>query len=104
MWAVIELSNKQYLVEPGLTVEVERLPQQEGSLLIDKVLLVADDKNTYIGKPYLEKASVKAEIIEEKKAKKVLVYKFNRRKKYRKTQGHRQIHTLLKISEIVSPK
>ena len=100
MWAVVEIGKKQYLVKKGDTLEVERLKEKEGEIVFDKVLLLVDKKKVSVGQPYLKKAKVKAKIQGEKKGEKVIVYKYKRRKKYRKKQGHRQIHTYLKISGI----
>ena len=102
MWAVVEIGKKQYLVNKGDVLEVERLKGQKDKVQFDKVLVVADKKNIKIGTPYIKDALVKADIQEEKKGKKVIVYKYRRRKKYRKKQGHRQIYTLLKITSITT--
>lgn len=102
MLAVVEIGKKQYLVEKGDSLEVQRLKEKEGKIVFDKVLLLADDKMTKIGTPYIEKARVEAQIEEEKKGKKIIVYKCKRRKKYRRKQGHRQIYTILKITRIVA--
>ncbi|UCC94406.1 MAG: 50S ribosomal protein L21 [Candidatus Omnitrophota bacterium] len=102
MWAVVEIGKKQYLTGVGDTLEVERLQDKKGSLSFDKVLLLVEDKKVHIGSPYLDKVKVKADILGEKKGEKVLIYKYKRRKKYRKKQGHRQIYTLLKISDIAT--
>mgnify|MGYP001498591739 CR=1 FL=1 len=102
MLAVVEIGKKQYLVEKGDSLEVQRLKEKEGKIVFDKVLLLADDKKTKVGTPYLEKAKVEAQIEEEKKGKKIIVYKSKRRKKYRRKQGHRQIYTILKITRIVA--
>ncbi len=102
MLAVVEISKKQYLVEKGDVLDVQKLKEKEGKVTFDKVLLLADDKKTKVGKPYLEKAQVQAQIEGEKKSKKTIVYKYNRRKKYRKKQGHRQTYTTIKITRIVA--
>jgi large subunit ribosomal protein L21 len=102
MLAVVEIANKQYLVKKGDTLTVQRLPAKEGKITFEKVLLLSDEKKTKIGTPYIEKAHVEAEIQGEHKAKKIIVYKDKRRKKYRKTQGHRQIYTTLKITRVVA--
>jgi len=102
MWAVVEIGKKQYLVNKGDVLEVERLKGQKDKVQFDKVLVAADKKNIKIGTPYIKDALVKADIQEEKKGKKVIVYKYRRRKKYRKKQGHRQIYTLLKITSITT--
>ncbi len=102
MIAVVEIGTKQYLIQEGDTIKVERLREKEGKIAFDKVLLLADDKKTRIGTPYIEKSRVEAEIKGEKKAKKILVIKAKRRKKYRRKQGHRQIYTTLKITRIIA--
>ncbi len=102
MWAVVEISKKQYLVNKGDLLEVERLKEKENKVQFDKVLLLADKKTVKIGNPYVKGAVVKADVQEEKKGKKVVIYKYKRRKKYRRKQGHRQIHTPLKITSITT--
>ena len=103
MWAVVEIGKKQYIVSKGDLLEVERLKAKEGEeLSLDTVLLLVDKKKVKVGTPYVAKATVKAKVQGEKKAKKVVVYKYKRRKKYRRKQGHRQTHTILKISSITA--
>jgi large subunit ribosomal protein L21 len=99
MWAVVEIAKKQYKVSEGDILKVERLPAQK-SIVFDKVLIYCKGKKVEIGTPYLSGIKVKGEILGEAKDKKVIVYKYKRRKKYRKKAGHRQIHTRLKISKI----
>lgn len=104
MWAVVEIAKKQYVVRKGDVLAVERL-SGEGDIVFDKVLLrQTDSGQAEIGTPYVKGLKVKAKIIQEEKADKVTVYKYKRRKKYRKKTGHRQILTLLKISDIVKSK
>ncbi len=100
MWVVVEIGAKQYKVKEGDIIEVERV-KEDSPLLIEKVLLFSDDGEIKIGTPYLDNVKVKAEILEEKKSKKIIVYKYKRRKKYRRKRGHRQIVTRLKISQII---
>jgi len=102
MFAVVEINKKQYLVEKGDTLEVQRIKDQKDKAAFDKVLLLADGKKVKIGTPYLDKAKVEAQIMEEKKGKKVIVYKYKRRKKYRIKRGHRQIYTAIKITRIAA--
>ncbi|MDD5194182.1 MAG: 50S ribosomal protein L21 [Candidatus Omnitrophica bacterium] len=101
MWAVIEIDNKQYLVKEGDSIEAERLKQKEGEITFDKVLLLVDDSSVTVGTPYVLKATVKATVKGEAKGKKVISFKYRRRKKSRWIKGHRQIHTLLAISRII---
>ncbi len=102
MLAVVEINKKQYLVEKGSILEVQRIKNPKDKIVFNKVLLSSDGKKVKIGNPYLERVKVEAQLIGEKKSKKVIVYKFNRRKKYRRKQGHRQIYTAIKITRIVS--
>ncbi len=104
MYAVIQTGGKQYRVEPGQTLSVEKLPGELGdSLQFDDVLLVMNDDKTIVGRPTVAGASVKAEIVEQGKDKKVIVFKFQRRKNYRRRYGHRQLYTSIKIGEVVAP-
>lgn len=102
MFAVVEINKKQYLVEKGEILKVQRIKDQKEKAVFDKVLLLADGKKVKIGTPYLDKTKVEAQIIEEKKGKKIIVFKYKRRKKYRIKRGHRQIYTAIKITRIVS--
>lgn len=106
MLAVVEIGKKQYVVEKGDLLEVQKLEAEKGKITFDKVLIFADAKSVKVGTPYVNAAHVEAEIEGTKKGKKVIVYKSKRRKKYRKKQGHRQLYTTLKITRIVgsSPK
>lgn len=103
MWAIVEINKKQYWVEKGLNIEAERLSNKEGEVSFDTVLLLADGDKVALGSPYINKALVKAEVLKEIKGKKVISYKYRRRKKSRRIRGHRQIYTLLKISDIIAP-
>jgi large subunit ribosomal protein L21 len=100
MWAVVKIGAKQYKIEEGQNLEVERVKADSKEFEINKVLLFFDGKTLKIGRPYIENFSIKAEILGEKKAKKVIAFKFKRRKSYQKKKGHRQIKTTLKIAKI----
>jgi len=103
MFAIIKTGGKQYKVQVGDVLSVERLPAGAGrTALFDQVLLIADEKETLIGTPLIEKAVVRAGVLEDFKDKKVLVFKKKRRKQYRRTRGHRQELTRVKIMNIVS--
>jgi len=103
MFAIIKTGGKQYRVQVGDVLSVERLPAGAGkTALFDQVLLIADDKETLIGTPLIEKAAVRGGVIEDFKDKKVIVFKKKRRKQYRRTRGHRQELTRVKILNIVS--
>ncbi len=101
MIAVIETGGKQYRVAPGDSLRVEKLNVKEGELVeIKKVLAVGEGKDISLEKKALEKANVIAEVISHGKADKVIVFKMKRRKNYRRTMGHRQPYTQIKIKEI----
>lgn len=104
MYAIIETGGGQYKVSPESTIKVQKLPFEKGQeIVIDKVLAVTrDNGEIIIGKPYVEGASVKAEVIETKKDKKILVFKKKPRKHHKKLRGYRQIYTYLKIKEILA--
>jgi large subunit ribosomal protein L21 len=104
MYAVIQTGGKQYRVEPGQTLSVEKLPGERGDTVeLNDVLLVAGEDKVSVGQPRVEGAKVTAEIVEQGKDKKVTVYKFQRRKNYRRRYGHRQLYTSIKIGEVVAP-
>lgn len=101
MYAVVETGGKQYRVQTGQTVRVEKLDGELGSKIkLDKVLMVADEKSPTVGAPYVKGASVEAEIVEQHRTRKLMVFKYKRRKRYRVKRGHRQHYTALKITDI----
>ncbi len=101
MYAVIKTGSKQYRVEEGSTIRVEKLPGDKGTQLeIGEVLLVGDGENVKVGKPLVAGANVTAEIVAQELGEKLLVFKFRRRKAYRRKNGHRQQYTALKITGI----
>jgi len=102
MYAIVETGGKQYKVTSGDVIRVEKLDAETGSeIKLDKVLAVArEDKKDKIGTPYVKGAAVTAEVLGFGKEEKVLVHKQRPRKVYRKTNGHRQQYTTIKINEI----
>ena len=101
MYAVIESGGKQYKVVPGAIVAVERLPAEVGTTVkLDRVLLIQGDNDLTIGTPTIAGASVTGEVVAQGRAGKIVVFKKKRRKNYRRTRGHRQAYTSLKITEI----
>lgn len=101
MYAIIETGGKQYKVSSGDTIKVDRLALEQGSTInMDKVLAVMDGTRTIVGAPYVSGASVKAEVMDNIKAKKVIVFKQRPRKGYRKLRGHRQQMSVVKINEV----
>ncbi|MDD3530810.1 MAG: 50S ribosomal protein L21 [Gallionellaceae bacterium] len=101
MYAVIRTGGKQYKVAAGGKLKVESLPAEVGSeITIDDVLMVADGDNIKVGAPVVAGASVKATVLSHGRGEKVMIYKMRRRKHYRKTQGHRQNYTEIRIDGI----
>jgi large subunit ribosomal protein L21 len=101
MYAIIETGGKQYRVEEGDELDVELLGS-EGEFKFDNVLLVHDGKTPKIGLPYLDKCAVHAEVIGISKGPKVIAFKYKRCKNYRRTVGHRQKYSRVKIKKIVA--
>jgi large subunit ribosomal protein L21 len=105
MFAVIKTGGKQYVVKEGDVLSVEKLNAEAGQkLLFEQVLLIEDGDQTLIGTPVLEAAVVKAEVVRNFKNDKILVFKKKRRKQYRRTRGHRQPLTEVKIEKIYADK
>lgn len=101
MYAVIASGGKQYKVQEGGILKVEKIDGQIGSeVAFDQVLLLSDGEAVKIGQPTLTEAAVHGHIIEHGRAKKILVFKYKRRKRYRRKQGHRQPYTAIKIDRI----
>ncbi len=101
MYAVVETGGKQYKVSEGDTLCVERLAAAEGEkVVLDKVLLFSDGENVKVGTPYIEGVKVEAEVVENGKGEKIVIFKFKSKKDYRKKQGHRQPYSMLKIESI----
>lgn len=101
MYAVVATGGKQYKVQEGDILRVEKLEGEVGATVtFDKVLMTSNGEEVSLGAPLLEGAEVTGEIVEQGKAKKVIVFKYKRRKRYRRTQGHRQPFTAVKISAI----
>ncbi len=99
--AIIETGGKQYSIKVGDLITVERLPVEiGGSTIIDKILLMKADKELSVGLPYVEKAVVKATVIEHSLGKKVRAFKMRRRKKSRRTQGFRRMLSKIIIDDI----
>lgn len=101
MYAVIEQGGKQYRVHPGDVVRLERLDGHPGeAVTLERVLMVNDDGELKVGRPVLDGATVAGTIVEQHRSRKIIVFKYKRRKKYRRKQGHRQPYTAVKIQAI----
>ncbi|MCB1857862.1 MAG: 50S ribosomal protein L21 [Gammaproteobacteria bacterium] len=101
MYAVIQTGGKQYRVQEGDILKVEKIGAEEGAdVELDKVLLVADGDDVKVGSPYVAGGKVLATVKGQGRGKKVKIIKFKRRKQYLKRQGHRQSYTELKITGI----
>jgi large subunit ribosomal protein L21 len=101
MYAVVSSGGKQYRIEEGETLRVEKIPGAPGTAVsFDQVLLVSDGENLTVGRPTVENARVQGHIVEQARARKVIVFKFKRRKRFRRKLGHRQPYTAVKIDSI----
>lgn len=101
MYAIVNSGGKQYKAEKGEIVRIEKIPGEVGSQVsFDKILMFSDDDTVKIGRPILDGVAVKGHITEQGKAKKIIVFKYKRRKRYRRKQGHRQQYTAVKIDSI----
>ena len=102
MYAIIETGGKQYRGSEGDVIRVEKLEIADGETVkFEKVLLVANEGNINVGKPYVDGAVVEAVVENQGKAKKIIIFKYKAKKDYRKKQGHRQPYTQIKIEKIV---
>ncbi len=100
MYAIIETGGKQYVVEAGDKIKVEKLDVKEGDkVTFDKVLFVSGDEPK-VGAPFVDGAKVEAKVLAQGKNKKVVVYKYKSKKNERKKNGHRRPYTLVEISGI----
>ncbi len=101
MYAIVNTGGKQYKIQQGDVLRVEIIPGEVGSpVSFDKVLMFSDGENVNIGRPDLDNVAVKGHIVEQDKDKKIIVFKYKRRKRYRRKLGHRQQYTEIKIDSI----
>jgi large subunit ribosomal protein L21 len=102
VYALIQTGGKQYKVSEGTIVKIEKVEGEAGSnVVLDQVLMINDENGiVQIGNPLLENARITAKILEQGKNKKIIVYKYKKRKNYRRKQGHRQPYTRLLIEKI----
>jgi len=103
MYAVIKTGGKQYKVSPGDVVRVESLDAKKGDTVeIKDVYMISDGDKMSVGKPMLASAKVTAEVVDEDRGEKLLIFKHRRRKGFRRTNGHRQNYTAIKVKEILA--
>ncbi|MDI9481007.1 MAG: 50S ribosomal protein L21 [Syntrophomonadaceae bacterium] len=101
MYAIIQTGGKQYKVTEGSVLKIEKMNAEPGDrLTLDQVLMVSDDNEVRIGNPLVANAQVIATVLEQGRDKKVVVFKYKRRKNYRRKQGHRQPYTKIKVEKI----
>ncbi len=105
MYAIIETGGKQYRVEKGRSLRVEKLPGAEGETIIfDRVLLLGHDDGVQFGRPYLEGCTVHGKVLCQGRGKKIIVFKYRAKKNYRRKRGHRQPFTEVLVEKIVMPR
>jgi large subunit ribosomal protein L21 len=103
VYAIVKCGGRQYRAEEGNSIVVEKLPYEVGEQIeLDSVLLLSDGTSVSVGQPAVDGASVKATVVEQFRGKKIFVWKYRPRKRYRRRQGHRQYYTRLRVDEIVS--
>lgn len=101
MYAIVKLVGKQFRVEKGDTLVVDRLEAEvDKTFTVNEVLFVSDGKKSQVGTPLVEKASVEFKVLDHNKAKKIRVAKYRSKSRYRKVMGHRQYQTLLEVTAI----
>ena len=101
-YAIVEISGRQFWIETGKYYDLNRIPTELGKeIILNRVLLVNNDGEILIGKPYLDRVKIKGKILEHFRGKKTIVYKMRPKKKTRKKQGHRQELTRVFIEDII---
>ncbi len=102
MYAIVESGGKQYKAVPGGTIEIDRLHFDEGTTIdLDQVLLITDGEDVQVGTPTVKNAKVKATVLEHFKGRKIIVFKYKPRVRYRRKRGHRQQYTRLFVEDIL---
>lgn len=101
MFAVIKTGGKQYLVSPGQKLKIEKIDAKEGdNFVFEEVLLAGDEKNLQIGTPFVADAKVEARVLKQSRDRKIIVFKYHNKTRYRKKQGHRQYFTEVEITSV----
>ncbi|GAB4271362.1 MAG: 50S ribosomal protein L21 [Candidatus Promineifilaceae bacterium] len=102
MYAIVESGGRQYRAEEGGTFSVEKLPYEVGEQIeLENVLLLANGDDVQVGQPVVDGVKVKATVVDQYRGKKILVWKYKPKNRYRRRRGHRQYYTRLRIDEIV---
>jgi large subunit ribosomal protein L21 len=102
VYAIVESGGRQYRAEEGHVFSVEKLPYEVGEQIeLNNVLLLANEDSVKVGQPTVEGISVKATVVDQYRGKKIFVWKYKPKKRYRNRKGHRQYYTRLRIDEIV---
>lgn len=104
MYAIIRSGGKQYKVEPGMVIKVEKLDAEVGSEVSFEAMMTSDGKKVALGDPVLKDVAVKGKVLAQDKEKKVIVFKYKPKKDYRKKQGHRQPFTKVEITQVGDEK
>ena len=100
-YAIVEISGRQFWIEPGKYYDLNRIPTELGTeITLNRVLFINNEEKLLIGEPYLENVTVKGEILKHLRSRKTIVYKMRPKKKTRRKQGHRQDLTRVLIKEI----
>ncbi|NDJ53979.1 MAG: 50S ribosomal protein L21 [Chloroflexi bacterium] len=101
MYAVVRIGGRQYTAEVGKTIVTEKLPYEVGEEVdFDEVLLISGDGETKVGQPTVDGASMRAKVVDQFRGKKIIVFHYRPKKRYRKKQGHRQYYTRLQVQDI----
>jgi large subunit ribosomal protein L21 len=102
MISIISIGNKNYLIQKGDKIKIEKVPQQIGKTfdIADVLMIAEDDKSVILGKPRIKNAKVIVKVLEQKKDDKIKVLKYKAKKRYRKVFGHRQNYTIIEIVDI----
>ena len=102
MYALVEILGKQYKAEKGVTLKVDKIEKAKGEKIeFNSVLLVSDKDDVRIGAPYVKGAKIQAQIEDHGKDKKIIIYKYKRRKDYHRKKGHRTQFTTIRITDII---
>ena len=101
MNAVVKTGGKEYRIAKGDLIRVEKMEGKVGDQVTMKdVLMISDEDKVQVGNPFLTNAVITGEIVQQVRGKKVLIYKMKRRKNYRRTKGHRQTYTYIRVNDI----